>query len=96
MLIAGVVDDQLDHHLHIALVRGVQELLEIVQRAIGGVHVDIIGDVVSVVAQRRGKKGQEPDAGDAQVLEIVEPGKQSGKSPIPSLFESVKARTCSS
>jgi hypothetical protein len=30
MLVAGVVDDQLDHHLHVALVRGVEELLEVV------------------------------------------------------------------
>ena len=35
MLIAGVVDDQLDHHLHVALVRGIEKLLEVVQCPVG-------------------------------------------------------------
>jgi hypothetical protein len=31
MLVGGVVDDQLDHDLHVALVGGVEELLEVVE-----------------------------------------------------------------
>ena len=79
MLIAGVVDDQLDHHLHVALVRRVQKRLEVVQGSVGRIHVDVVGDVVAVVAQRRREKRQQPDAGDAEVLQIVQPRKQSGK-----------------
>ena len=68
-----MVDDQLDHNLHIALMRRIQERLEIVQRSIRGIHIIIVGDVVAVVAERRRKKGQEPDAGDSEVLQIIQP-----------------------
>ena len=97
MLVGGVVDDQLDHHLHVALVGGVEELLEVVDGAVGRVDVDVVGDVVAVVAQGRGKEGQEPEAGDAEVLEVVELGDAGpAKSPMPSPLESAKARTWSS
>ena len=72
MLVGGVVDDQLDHHLHAALVGGVEELLEVVDGAVGRVDVDVVGDVVAVVAQRRGEERQQPEAGDAEVLQVVQ------------------------
>ena len=68
MLIAGVVDDQLDHHLHVALVRRIEKGLEVVQRAVGRIDVDIVCNVVAVVAQRRREERQKPDAGDAELL----------------------------
>ena len=77
MLIAGVVDDQLDHHLHVAFVGGIEERLEIVQRAIGRIDVGVVRDVISVIAQRRGKERQKPDACDTQILQIVEPRHQA-------------------
>ena len=77
MLVGGVVDDQLDHHLHVAGVGCVEELLEVVDGAVGGVDVDVVGDVVAVVAQGRGEEGQEPEAGDAEVLQVVELGDQA-------------------
>ncbi len=43
------------------------------ERAVAGVDVGVIGDVVAVVPQGRGVEGQQPDGGDAQVLEVVEP-----------------------
>ena len=42
------------------------------ERAVVRIDVVIIGDVVAVIAQRRGIKGQKPDGGDAQFLEIIE------------------------
>jgi hypothetical protein len=42
VLIAGVVDDQLNHHLHVALVSRVKEYLEIVQRSIRGIDVGVV------------------------------------------------------
>jgi len=42
VLIAGVIDDQLDHHLHVVLVSGVQERFEIVQGSVRRVHVDVV------------------------------------------------------
>ena len=72
MLVGGVVDHQLDHHLHVAAVGGVEEGAKIVQRPVGRVHAAIVRDVVAVIAQGRREEGQKPQAGDAQVLQVVE------------------------
>ena len=48
------------------------EGLEVVQRAVAAVHVHVVGDVVAVVSERRGVEGQQPEAGDAEPLEVVE------------------------
>ena len=79
VLVGGVVDDQLDHDLHAALVGGVEELLEVVEGAVAGIDVDVVGDVVAVVAQGRGEEGQQPEAGDAEVLQIIEAREQAGE-----------------
>ena len=49
MLVRRVVDDQLDQHLDVPLVRGVDERLEVVERAVARVDVPVVGDVVAVV-----------------------------------------------
>ena len=72
MLIGGVIDDQLDHHLQVALVGRIKKRLEIVQRAVAGMDVHVVGDVVAVIAQRGRKEGKQPEARDAQVLQVVE------------------------
>ena len=73
VLVRGVVDDQLGDHAQAALVRLVHEGAEVVQRAVGRVHVLVVGDVVAVVAQRRRVERQQPDRVDAQRLHVVEP-----------------------
>ena len=73
MLVRGVVDDELGDDPHAALVRLGDQPLDVLQIAVGGVHRAIVGDVVAVVAQRRRVEGQEPDRGDAEFLDIVEP-----------------------
>ena len=34
--------------------------------------VQVVRDVVAVVLERRGKEGQQPEAGDAEILQVVE------------------------
>ena len=58
---------------------GVEDLLEVVEGAVAGIDVDVVGDVVAVVAQGRGEEGEYPEAGDAEVLEVVEFGEQAGE-----------------
>ncbi len=41
--------------------------------------LDVVGDVVAVVAQGRGEEGQEPEAGDAEVLQVVESRDEAGE-----------------
>ncbi len=47
------------------------ELLEIPQHAIGGMHIDIIGDIIAVIPERRGIKGEKPYGGNPKVFEIL-------------------------
>ena len=79
MLVGGVVDDELDEDLHVALVSGGEEELEVFDGAVAGVNGGVVGDVVAVVAQGRGEEREKPEAGDAQVLEVVETGDETGE-----------------
>ena len=55
-----------------ALVRLVDEVLEVVDRPVVGVDVEEVRDVVAAVAERRRVEGQQPDAVDAEPLQVVE------------------------
>ena len=61
------------------LVRRRQERLEVLQCAVTRMNRSVIRDVVTVVAQRRRIKGQQPDGGDSQFLQIIEPLRQAGE-----------------
>ena len=71
--VGGVVQDELGDDAQPAAVRGAQERPEVAHRPVVGVHLAVGRDVVPVVAKRRGVEGQEPDRGDAEVLQVVEP-----------------------
>ena len=53
MLVRGVGEDELGDDPQPAPVRFAQEVPEVAQRAVGGMDLAIVGDVVAVVAQRR-------------------------------------------
>ena len=72
MLVAGVVHDEVDDHPDVALVRLVEEVVEVLDRADLGEDVGVVGDVVPAVAQRRGEERRHPQAVDAEPLEVVE------------------------
>jgi hypothetical protein len=72
MLIRRVVDDQLDQHLDVTGVGGIDKRLEVVERAVARMDVLVIGDVVAVVLERRGEERQDPQAGNPERLQIVE------------------------
>src|SRR5690606_2153835 len=71
VLVAAVVDHQVHDDLDAALVRLGQQVVEIGQRAVLGVDAAVVGDVVAVVAGR-GVDRHQPDAADAQRLQVVE------------------------
>ena len=58
---------------------GVEELLEVLERAVRGMDREEVGDVVPVVAQRRGVHRQDPETVDAELGQVVEPLGQSGE-----------------
>ena len=72
VLIGSVIDDQLRDDVQISLVRRIKECAEIIQRAEIWIDVEVIGNVVSVISQRRRIKGQEPNGGDAEFLKIIQ------------------------
>ena len=50
----------------------VEEPTELAQRAVRRVDAAVVGDVVTLVAHRRGIEGEQPDRGDAEILQVVE------------------------
>jgi hypothetical protein len=79
VLIRSVIDDQFRDDAQAASMRLFEEALEIVEVAVDRVDGAVVGDVISIVAQRRRVERQQPESGDAEVLEIVELFDQAGK-----------------
>ncbi len=74
VLVAGVVHDEVDDDAHAALVGGVDEFHEVGEVAELGEDGGVVGDVVAAVAQGRLEEGRQPQAVDAQPLQVVEFG----------------------
>ena len=72
VLVRGVVDHQLGDDAQVAPVRLVEHQAEVVQRAVLGVHVLVLADVVAVVPQWRRIERHQPQRVDAQVLDVVQ------------------------
>ena len=67
-----VVHDEVRDHADAAAVRGLDERAEVLDLPVVGVHVVGVGDVVAAVPERRGEHRQQPDAVDAEPLQVVE------------------------
>ena len=72
VLVGGVVDHQLGDDAQAALVGLAQKLLEVGQVAVNRIDAAIIRNVITLVAQRRRIKRQQPDRGNAEVLQIIQ------------------------
>ncbi len=79
VLVGGVIDDELGDDAQAAPLGFLDEALEILHGPEIGIDVAIVGDVVTVVAAGRGIERQQPQRGDAEVLQIAELLGQSGK-----------------
>ena len=77
MLVGRVVDHEVGDDPDAARVRGLGQRLEVGDGADRGVDLAKIGDVVAVVLQGRGVDGHQPEAVDAQLLEVVELRRQA-------------------
>ncbi len=73
VLIAGVVRDQVEQDADAAPPGLVDQGVEIVEGAEVGVDVAVVGDVVTPVTVGRDGDGREPDPGDAQFGQVVQP-----------------------
>ncbi|MNL29706.1 hypothetical protein D3C87_1513990 [compost metagenome] len=72
MLIRRVVDDKLDDDADSALVCGFDKCTKILHRAVVGADIAVVCDVITIVAARRGKEGQEPDRISAERGDVIE------------------------
>ena len=79
VLVGRVVDDQLDQHPDAARVRLGDQHLEVVERAVARVHIPVVRDVVPVVLQRRREEREQPEACDAEVLQVIELAREAWK-----------------
>ncbi|CAM5693532.1 hypothetical protein SGLAM104S_08783 [Streptomyces glaucescens] len=77
VLVAGVVHDEVDDDPHAPLVGGVDELHEVGEVAELRQHRRVVGDVVPAVPERRLEERRQPQAVDAEPLQIVELGGQA-------------------
>jgi hypothetical protein len=71
--VGRVVDDELRDHANPARVRLLDELLHVLERPVRRVHAGVVRDVVPVVTERRRKERQEPQRGDPELGEVVQP-----------------------
>jgi hypothetical protein len=79
MLVGGVVDDKLGDDADAAPVRFGDEAAEVAHVSVGRIDRAVVGDIVAVVAERRGIEGQDPDDVDAETFDIVEALDQPGE-----------------
>ena len=84
----GVVHDQVGDDPDAPLVGLLDQLDGVGQVAVLGQDGPEVADVVAAVAQRRLVERQQPQAVDAQPLEVVELGGDAGRSPVPSSLAS--------
>jgi len=72
MLVRRVVHDQLGDDPQPAIVGRLDERLEVLDVAVGGLDVQIVGNVVAVVSLWGGIRRQQPQRGYAEILQVVE------------------------
>jgi hypothetical protein len=72
MLVRGVIDDEFGDHPQAAPLGFDDEAAEILHGAEIGIDGAVIGDVVAVIAARRGIERQQPKCRDTELLQIAE------------------------
>ena len=72
VLVGRVVDNQVHNHAHTERVRLFEHLLELVESAVFGIDILVIGDVVAVVRLRRNVQGREPNRVASEALYVFE------------------------
>ena len=77
VLVGGVIDDEVDDDADAALLAAMGEFDEIAERAVSRIDAVIVGDVVAVVLAGRRLERHQPDRGDAEPVQIIQPPQQA-------------------
>ena len=73
VLIGGVIENQFGDDPQTAFMREVEEGAEVIQRAVAGIDGEIVGNVVAIVLERRWVEREQPQGGDAEFGEVIQP-----------------------
>ena len=79
VLVGGVVDDEFGDDAQVAPLGLLHEAAEILHGAEVRIDVAVVGNVVAVVAARARIERQQPQRGDAEIAQIIEPLGQPGE-----------------
>ena len=77
MLIGGVVHHEIEDDTDVSLLGFALHLIEVSQRAVHGIDVFVIGNVVAEVYLRRREARRDPDGIHAEILQVIELGRDS-------------------
>ena len=77
MRVRGVIDDEIDDDADAALPAAMGEFDEVAERAVARIDAVIVRDVVTVVLAGRRLERHQPDRGDAEALQIIQPAQQA-------------------
>src|SRR5260370_13121544 len=72
VLVGGVVDDEIENDFYVALFAFGDETIEIRERAVHGIDIFVVGDVVAEIDLRGREARRNPDGVDAEVFEVIE------------------------
>jgi len=74
-----VIHDEIDQDTKASLSTSLGELDKVSERAVTGIDSVIVGNVVAIVATRRGLERKEPDCRYAQALQVIEAAEEASK-----------------
>ncbi len=74
-----MIYNQIDQNTDAALPASVGKLYKVTQRAVPRINAIVIRNIIAIVTQRRRLKWHEPDRGNAQALQVVQPVHETAK-----------------
>ena len=83
MFVGGVAKHLVEEDPQAPVVGGVEQMLEVLRRAVIGLHAFEVSDVIAPVAVGRGVDRREPDPVDAEAPDIVQLGLDAGQVTLP-------------
>ena len=93
MLIGRVVDDQVEKKSDASLTRLLRELDEVAESSESGIDGVVVGNVVSVVAVRRGVDRIQPQNRDAESGQVVQAADETAQVTVAIAIGVLKAST---
>ena len=72
-----MVDDEIDDDADAALPAAMGELDEVAERAVARIDAVVVGDIVTIVAAGRRLERHQPDRGDTEPVQIIQPPQQA-------------------